>query len=75
MTFLEVQYRYAGPLAFAQLKRIGELPGHYGIRRIQLDEGGSTACIEYDASRLKESEVVHWVRMAGIPLTERVPAN
>jgi hypothetical protein len=75
MTFLEVTYRYDGPLTNAQLKRVGELPGHYGIRRIKLDEAGSTACIEYDASRLKESEVVHWVRMAGIPLTVRVEAS
>jgi hypothetical protein len=72
MTFLEVTYRYAGPLSPAQFQRLGELTGHYGIRRIRLNESRSVASIEFDASRLKESEVRHWVRMAGIPLGERV---
>ena len=75
MTFLEVNYRYRGPLSAPQLKRLGELPGHYGIRRIRLEEEHSIARIEFDASRLKESEVVHWVRRAGIPLLERVAVN
>ena len=74
MTFLEVSYRYAGPLAPAQLKRLGELPGHYGLRRIHLDEANAVARVEFDASRLKETEVVHWIRRAGIPLTERLPS-
>lgn len=72
MTYLEVRYRYAGPLTAAQLARVGELAGHYGILRVHLDEAESTARILYDASRLRESEVVHWVRRAGIPLTAKV---
>lgn len=75
MTFLEVNYRYRGPLSATQLKRLGELSGHYGIRRLRLDEERSIARIEFDASRLKESEVVHWVRRAGIPLLEHVDAD
>ena len=75
MTYLEVRYRYAGPLTAAQLARVGELPGHYGVLRVHLDEAESTARILFDASRLKESEVVHWVRRAGIPLTERVAVS
>jgi len=75
MTFLEVNYRYRGPLSPAQLKRLGELAGQYGLRRIRLDEKLSVARIEFDASRLKESEVLHWVRRAGIPLLERVPVD
>ena len=75
MTFLEANYRYRGPLSAAQLKRLGELSGHYGIRRLRLDEEHSIAHIEFDASRLKESEVVHWIRRAGIPLLERVDVD
>ena len=75
MTFLEVSYRYRGPLIPAQLKRLGELAGQYGLRRIRLDEEQSIARIEFDASRLKESEVLHWVRRAGIPLLERVTVD
>lgn len=75
MTFLEVNYHYRGPLTPTHYKRLAELPGHYGIRRVRLDEANSLARIEFDASRLKETEVVHWVRCAGIPLTERVEVD
>lgn len=75
MTFLEVSYRYIGPLTPAQRKRIGDLPGHYGIHRIRLDEENCVARIEFDASRLKETEVLHWVRRAGLPLTERIDTS
>ena len=75
MTYLEVVYRVANPLSPAQMKRLGGLPGHYGIRRLRLDEKNGLLRIEYDASRLKETEVVHWVRGAGIPLTERVEVS
>lgn len=72
MTYLEVSYRYAGPLSAAQRRSVGELPGHYGILRLRLDEKNCVARIEYDASRLKETEMVHWIRRAGIPLMERL---
>ena len=72
MTYLEVRYRYAGPLTAAQLMRLGELPGHYGVLRVHLDDAHGVARILFDASRLKETEVVHWVRRAGIPLTDKV---
>ena len=75
MTYLEVSYRYAGPLTLEQMKRLGELPGRYGIRCLHLDEHEQVARIEFDASRLKETEVVHWVRRAGIPLTERADSS
>ncbi len=75
MTYLEVHYRYAGPLRPEQCKRLAELPGHYGIQRVRLDEQNQIACIAFDASRLKESELVHWIRGAGIPLTEKVDAS
>ncbi len=75
MTYLEVHYRCAAPLQRAQLERLAELPGHYGIQRVRLDEQNRIACIAFDASRLKESEVVHWIRGAGIPLTEKVDAS
>lgn len=72
MTYVEVNYRYTRPLSRAEMERIGELPSHYGIRRIQLDETNRMARIEFDASRLKESEVLHWLRRAGIPLGGKV---
>lgn len=75
MTYLQTSYRFRGTLSRTQMKRLGDLPGHYGIRRIHIEEKNNLAQIEYDASRLKEAEVVHWIRKAGIPLTERVDAS
>ena len=75
MTFLEILYRYDGPLTAELGKSVGALTGHYGILGVWLDEDNNTARIRFDASRLKESEVVHWVRRAGLSLTERVPVD
>ena len=75
VTFLEVNYRYAGPLTPERARKAGDLAGHYGIRGIRFDEANGIARVEFDASRLKESEVVHWIRRAGIPLTERIAVN
>lgn len=72
MTFLEVRYRYAGPLTLAQMRKLGELAGVYGLRRITVEEEHNQIRIEFDASRLKETEAVHLLRGAGIPLTEKV---
>jgi hypothetical protein len=72
VTFLQIRYRYRGPLGREQLQRLSEVTGHYGIRAVRLDEESSMAMIEFDASRLTEGEVVHWVRAAGLPLTEKV---
>ncbi|MEE8200548.1 MAG: hypothetical protein V3R29_05185 [Candidatus Acidoferrales bacterium] len=75
MTYLEVNYRYAGELTPRQLQALAELPGCYGILRVRVDEEKLLVCILFDASRLKESEAVHWVRRAGIPLTDKVEVN
>jgi hypothetical protein len=72
MTFLEVCYRYAGKLTAAQMRRLGELTGVYGLRRIRVEEGRSLIYVEFDASRLKETEAVGLLRGAGIPLSEKV---
>lgn len=72
MTFLEVRYRYTSKLSLAQMRKLGELGGVYGLRRIAVDEERKEVQIEFDASRLKESEAVHILRTAGIPLSEKI---
>ena len=75
MTYLEVHYRYVGKLTLAQLRKLGELTGVYGLRRLRVSEEHNQLRIEFDASRLRESEAVHIVRSAGIPLTEKVEVS
>ncbi len=72
MTFLEVCYRYPGKLTPRQMRRLGELTGVYGLRRIRVEEERNLIYIEFDASRLKETEAVGVLRGAGIPLSEKV---
>ena len=72
MTFLEVCYRYPGKLTAAQLRRLGELTGVYGLRRIRVEEDRNLIHVEFDASRLKETEALRVLRGAGIPLSEKV---
>ncbi|MFQ5816827.1 MAG: hypothetical protein ACE5H2_02575 [Terriglobia bacterium] len=75
MTSLQVCYRYAGKLTLAQRRKLGELCGVYGLRRITLEEECNQLQIEFDASRLKESEAVHILHRAGIPLTQKIEAH
>ncbi len=75
MPYLEVSYRYSGELTPQQGQRLQELSGCYGILRVRVDEEKLVVRILFDASRLKESEAVHWVRRAGIPLTDKVEVN
>lgn len=74
MTYLEVVYRYSGTLTPAQMRRLGELTGVYGLQRLRVEESKQEIRIEFDASRLKETEVVHLVRLAGIPVQEKLSA-
>lgn len=75
MTYLEVHYRYTGKLTLVQRRKLGELTGVYGLRRLGVNEEHNQLRIEFDASRLRESEAVHIVRGAGIPLTEKVEVS
>jgi sulfite reductase beta subunit-like hemoprotein len=72
MTMVEVCYRLPGKLTLAQMRKLGELSAVYGLRRIRVDEDRQEIQVEFDASRLKESEAVNLLRQAGIPLAEKV---
>ena len=72
MTSIEIIYSLAAPLTAEQSARIGELTGQYGVERIRVDEEQQTIRIRYDASRLKETEVIQRVRESGIPAEKRL---
>ena len=72
MTFVQIIYSLAAPLTAEQSARIGELTGQYGVEKILVDEEKQTIRIRYDASRLKESEVIQRVRESGIPAAKRL---
>jgi len=72
MTLVEVTYELQGPLRPEQLRALGQFANTYGLRRFRVDEQTNRLSFEYDASRLKETEVAHVLRMARIPVQCRV---
>jgi hypothetical protein len=72
MTLLEITYELHSPLNFEQLQHLGEFANTYGLRRFRVDEKQSRLTFEYDASRLRETQVAHALGKAGIPIVQRL---
>jgi hypothetical protein len=72
MTLVEITYELQSPLSPEQLRALGEFANTYGLRRFRVDETKKQLLFEYDASRLKETEVAHVLRRARIPVLRRV---
>jgi len=71
MTLLEITYELHSPLSYEQLQRLREFANLYGLRRFHVDDAGKTLTFEYDASRLRETQVAHALAQAGIPIVQR----
>jgi hypothetical protein len=74
MTLLEITYELHSPLSSQQLQRLGEFANTYGLRRFRVDEKQRLLTLEYDASRLRESQVAHVLGKAGIPIVQKLSA-
>jgi hypothetical protein len=74
MTLLEITYELHSPPSFEQLQRLGEFANTYGLRRFRVDEKQNRLTLEYDASRLRETQVAHVLGKAGIPIAQKVPS-
>jgi hypothetical protein len=72
MTLVEVTYELQRPLGSEQLRALASFANTYGLRRFHVDEKSNRLSFEYDASRLKETEVAHVLREARIPVLQRV---
>ena len=72
MTLVEITYELQSSLKPEQLRVLGEFANTYGLRRFHVDEDKRTISFEYDASRLKETEVIHVLRQARIPILRRI---
>ena len=73
MTLLEITYELHSPPSSEQLQRLGEFANTYGLRRFRVDEKQNHLTLEYDASRLRETQVAHVLGKAGIPIVQKVP--
>jgi hypothetical protein len=69
---MEITYELQSPLDNDQLKKLGCFANTYGLRRFRVHEDINRLTFEYDASRLKETEVEHVLRQARISVLRRV---
>jgi hypothetical protein len=72
MTLVEITYELQSPLSNEQLHDLGGFANTYGLRKFRVSDERKHLTFEYDASRLKETEVSHVLRMARIPVTRKI---
>jgi hypothetical protein len=72
MTLLEIRYALASPLTPEQLARLGEFANTYGLRKFRMNEAKTELSFEYDASRLRETQVAHVLGQASIAVTRKL---
>jgi hypothetical protein len=72
MTLVDITYELQSPLDNEQLRALGEFANTYGIRNVKVNDDRSHLSFEYDASRLRETQVEHVLRQAKIAVTRKV---
>ena len=72
MTLVEVTYELQSSLSEEQLRLLGEFANTYGLRRFRLDDSKKQLSFEYDASRLRETQVEHALAQASIAVARKV---
>jgi len=72
MTFMTVTYELQGRLGPEQFRALGQFANTYGLQRFRFDEKTNRLHFDYDASRLRETQVEHVLRAAKIPVLRRV---
>jgi hypothetical protein len=72
VTLVEITYELQSPLSQEQLRSLGEFANTYGLRRFRVDEAKNLLSFEYDASRLRETQVAHVLGQARIAVTRKV---
>ena len=71
MTLVEATYELQKPLTEGQLRTLGTFANTYGLRRFRVDDNNRLA-FEYDASRLRDTEVIHVLHQLNIAATKKV---
>jgi hypothetical protein len=72
MTLVEITYELQSPLSQEQLAALGSFANTYGLRRFRVDDDKKHLSFEYDASRLRETQVAHVLGQARIAVTRKV---
>ncbi len=72
MTFMQVTYVLQSALSNEQIQQLGAFSNTYGLRRFHASDDHKMLTFEYDASRLKESQVAHVLGQVRIRVARRV---
>jgi hypothetical protein len=72
MTLMEIKYALTSPLTIEQLSRLGEFANTYGLRKFHLNDAKTELSFEYDASRLRETQVEHVLSQAKIAVAKKL---
>ena len=71
MTLVEATYELQSPLNEEQLRSLGTFANTYGLRRFRINDKNHLS-FEYDASRLRNTEVEHVLRRSRITVLRKV---
>jgi hypothetical protein len=74
VTLIEITFDLQRPPTAEQTPRLGSFANTYGLRRFRLSAEGRKLTVEYDASRLKRTEVANVLRRAGIAVAGEAEA-
>ena len=72
MTLVQVTYELLNPLNDKQLRDLGLFANTYGLRSFHYDESKNSLSFEYDASRLRGTNVEHVLGQAKIAIKAKV---
>ena len=72
MTLVDITYELQSPLTDDQLRHLGQFANTYGLRSFKVDQATNQLSFEYDASRLRETQVAHVLGQASIAVTRKV---
>jgi hypothetical protein len=72
MTLVEITYQLQSPLTEEQLRNLGQFANTYGLRSFRVEEATNRLSFEYDASRLRETQVAHVLGQARIAIKNKV---
>jgi hypothetical protein len=74
VTTLDVTFFYGAPPGEAEARALDQVRRVYGVRDLRLDEQRRAIAVEYDASRLNESDLAALLAKAGFELRHMIRA-
>jgi hypothetical protein len=72
MTLVEITYELQSPLTEEQLRHLSKFANTYGLRSFRVDQSNQQLSFEYDASRLRDTQVAHVLGQAHIAVARKM---